>query len=523
MGYQGKIYCFALFAVLFLGSVNIHAQGIGNNLAFQGILNSGNSVGVKDQALGKAYTAYDGELNCVLYNPAGIANINDFQIAVSYGNMKTKSFERQQFIPVGGSYGVLELIWAGYYTPQLKDDGIRSDKIVYDLNDFTKPDSAVDFFDEDFADWVEDYNNTGINNISLALPFDFLNKKFVASAAYINNPVFDYDRNETVIGVDYGLGRVPSDSNWYIYDRKRSGSKANYIAALGMQMNENINLGISFEYMTANTNDALSNEIFAHMHFIQEQNPNRQLPVNTYYFWHDSLTYGIEGTSDFSHFKAGLGFLYKTEFITFGINLGLPYTIKQNYSYTEYKVTKYLKDTTAAPLKEYGNYVNGSNQVNIPYTFSLGFTVKPYNYIKLAFAYRIIPYGKSSYRYSSYDSTDSKWHLPNLKSFQTRMPTLQDLSGVHLGLEIMPLKYFSFLAGYARESESLRPEDHFKKEKEAPISETYSLGASIHVPYAQIDLAYMWKTWHYLDYYSYHTDYITWSFSRLLAGITFKL
>ncbi len=501
---------FSLFIALY--SLDVYGQGRGNDLAFQGVTNPDVVAGVKARAMGSAYTAVSGDINTIFYNPAGLAGIKGLQLSISNRNNYAKTFERQQFIP--GSCSIMELIWSGIYTPQLEDDGIRSDKIKYNREHFTEPDSAVDYFDEDFADWVEKNNRSGLNNLTLALPFNILNRKFVASVSYANTAVYDFDRNEHVLGVDYAPGRVVSDSNWTIYNRKRNGELNTCIGALAAKINDNFDVGLSFEYMSGKTDDDLSNEIFAHFQITQQQNENRPLPTNTYYFWHDSLTNGISGKSQFSSLKIGAGLLYKSDKMTFGVRINLPYTLKRTYDYQKYIITKSLRDSTIAPVTEYGSLVKGTSKFKAPFSFGLGITLKPRDFVILALDYKINPFSKGSYDFTSENPVSSSAYNWNLW-------TLPDLNSLHVGLELIPFKYISLLGGYTNQTEAIRAQDHFKADEEIGVkTDIYSIGISVKIPYVILDFAYSWNNLKYIDYHSFHTDYITWKNENFLASIT---
>ena len=525
MKYVKLLWLKTLSICFVLSFVNINAQGIGDNLGFQGLMNPNNVSGVKARAMGNAYTAASGDINSIFYNPAGLADIEGLQFSFSGRQAKIKTFERQQYIPVRGSYGIMELIWSGLYTPQLKDDGIRSDFIQYSHDDFNAPDSAVEYFDQKFADWVKEENLKGINNFIAAYSFESFDRKFVASLSYNNSSIFDFDRNEHVMGTDFGLGRAIADSNWYIYNRMRKGDMNNIIGALASNINDNLNVGFSFEYMWGNTDDDLSNEIFAHMQITQAQNTSRPLPGNTYYFWHDSTTYGVSGKSEFSYLKIGIGALYKSEKITFGIKVNLPYSLSNTHNYSEYKITKSLRDSTVLPVLENGNAINGESSYTLPFSFAFGVSVRPVDIVNLNLDYKYNPISSGSYDYSGYDSTQSKWQstLPNIKSFQSAIKATPNLNSFNAGIEIIPIKEVSLMAGYSIVMEDLRPEDHFKGENVGSKVNVYSVGISFTLPYVTLDFAYEWKKLRYIDYYSYHTDYTTWETQNLLAGIRAEL
>lgn len=513
----------SLFLVLCAATLN--GQGIGDNIAFQGLTNQNAMTGVKARAMGNAFTAEGGDVNTIFYNPAGLADINSLQMSVSFRNNNIKTFERQQYLPVASSYGIMELIWSGIYTPQLADDGIRSDKILYSHDDFNAADSAVEYFDEKFADWIKEKKSSGINNITAAYPFRAFDRNIVASGSYTSSSVFDFDRNDHVMGTDYGPGRAITDSNWYMYTRQRIGDMNNFIGALAANIDEKLNVGMSFEYMWGESEDILSNEIFAHMQITQEQNPNRLLPNNTYYFWHDSTTYGISGKSDFSYLKIGLGAIYKLKNITFGLKVNLPYTLENNFDYNEYKETTSLRDSTVAPVTVNGNQIKGTNKFSIPFSFAVGVSLRPVNFAKINVDYKYNPFSKGTYDYDAYDSTKSMWtsSLPKLKSFQSSVNGTPNLNSFHAGIEITPIEYLSLMAGYSVVTEDLRPEDHFKIEKVGTKVDVYSVGLCINLPYVELNIAYEWKSMKYIDYYSYHADYIKWDTQNLYTGITVRL
>jgi len=487
---------------------SVSGQGLGDNLAYQGLTGQNSLNSVKARAMGNAYIAISGDLNSIYYNSAGLADIDNIQFSVSYNNNAIKTFERQQVYPRKSAWGVMELIWAGYYEPHLEHDGIRSDGFQYDPEDFVKPDSAVEYYDENYADWIEEHESGGLNNFSFAVPFNAFDKKVVASAAYAVTQVYDFDRNNLVLGVDKELGpkRKLVNNDWIKYNRSREGELNTVVTGLAAQISDNFNFGLNFEYMSGETDDVMQNDKFGH--YLLESIPDSVVMAsNTYYFWHDSTMDKVSGTSNFNSSKVGIGALYKNDKVAVGLRIDLPYTLKRTYDYHQYEISKSLRDSTASPVTNKDERMTGTDKFSAPFTFALGFSIKPNNYLLFAIDYRLNPYSKGTYNLSSNDSTAARWAWP-------------DLNSLNVGLEIIPFNWMSVLAGYRYQSDPLRPQDHFKAEKIGSKSEIFSCGLSIRIPHGVLDFAYEWRNKRYIDYYSVHNDYTTWQNKTLLAGLT---
>ena len=472
------------------------AQGMGQALAFQGLPGQMNRS-VKAVALGGAYIAQADGINAIFYNPAGLVGATQMQLSLSYNRYFRKSYERQQFGPQGGSWGILELIFAGYYTPHPEDDGIPSNRISYDLSEFRKPEVGVEYFSEKYAQWINSSTGSGLNNVAVAVPARFLKRDVVLGFAYANQTVYDFDRNNHILGIDgkTDARRRPLNNDWYKYLRNRSGTLHLAAAAVAYRLNARSFLGARLQYLSGKTDDFLLKNRFAHYDILTT--------VNVYTLWHDHDTLRVAGESNYHSLQLNLGGIYQTKEIAVGAAVAFPFTLKRDYSYHR-RVVRALSDSSLAVT---ASDSSGFVKMRVPFSATFGFSVRPTQKFVISFDYEMNFYKRASYQFSNQDTTFFFWKWPNQFN-------------VHFGLEYKPFSFLSLMAGYVYKQELIRPWDHFRMDVQAPTSDVYTAGISLKLPLGILDAAFVYNVFHYIDYYDFHKDYSTIQRKNILVGYT---
>ena len=137
---------------LFAIPVLVFAQHRGDNLSFQGLpLQS--DIAVKSTAMGGAYTSISGDLNSIYYNPAGLADINEFQISVG-ANSYSKLWRENQAYRPNRMFWTMAFYLDGLYTPDPANNGIWDYELAQDSTYIVNPPQlGKEPFSEEAADW----------------------------------------------------------------------------------------------------------------------------------------------------------------------------------------------------------------------------------------------------------------------------------------------------------------------------------------------------------------------------------
>ena len=256
----------AVVSLLFLVSgSSVFAQHRGDILSFQGVLGD-NGNGVKAQAMAGAYTSISGDIESIFWNPAGLSEIDKFQVSVSANTYNQIWRENQVYRP-NRQFVTLSFYLDGLYTPDPANNGVLDYEIFKDDTTYfvAEPKLGQDVYSEEAADWQYEKNGFALNNIAAALPFSVSNHQFVLAAAYGNRfQLLDYDRNQTYLdphpGTDEYGGHIeritsPGDSVrifWSDFERTRDGEVQSINFALGYQLNSNLMLGAGINLLSSN-------------------------------------------------------------------------------------------------------------------------------------------------------------------------------------------------------------------------------------------------------------------------------
>ncbi|MFC2084551.1 OmpP1/FadL family transporter [Bacteroidota bacterium] len=498
-----KISIIGLFTVL-LSNIN-YSQHRGDNLSFQGIYDR-NDPGVKATAMGGAATTLSGNISALFYNPAGLSSINSIQFSVSANYYSNHWRENQRYRP-NRYFVTLPFYLEGLYIPDPADNGLFDHERIWTEDQqidttyiVNLPQLGNDPFSEKAADWTKDKNNFALNNIAIAVPFNFDSHHFVASAAYNREfNVEDYDRNETYLDphIGYDLyGDVPRVNgvdtlvvNWSQFLRYRSGSLNSVNAGIAYSISENLNVGVGLNVTWGETDDFQSLKLVGAFDLIRE---------NRFRFSYLDTYYKVEGTSEYSSTNFNLGAIFKLEKFSFGIKVDLPYTIERKWNYTEFYQDSISSSTDPK---------NGIDEFDIPAIFNLGVNFKPVDNFLMAVDYEYAPYSETEFKLSEEDPTLREW---------------ADRHIIRFGLEYSPYDFLSLLGGYRNIPVPFIPDGAAVKDR-GPDADSYTFGISLNILHGRFDFAYEIRVLKYYDSYYSNTNYVTENYSNLLFGYTFKL
>ena len=470
-----------IFVPLFFLSACAFAQHRGDNLAFQGLpLNQ--PLGAKSVAQGGAYTAQSGDLNSLFQNPAGLADIADFQITISAKSSANQWRENQVYRP-NRMFWTLAFYLEGLYTPDPENNGRWDYELAQDSSyKVDTPILGLEPYSEAAADWRHEVKQSGFDHIAAAFPLHIMNQRVVAAAAYYHNAFFEYDRNDTYLDPHIGydeysvVQRVVNDTvrfSWSQFLSQRAGDMHNVTAGLAWDLSSRIKIGLAMEAMSGNSSDFQSLNRVGYFDIAKD---------NRFRFSYDTLDVAISGKSKYHSTRLNLGAAVKLEQLALGFNIKAPYTISRDRDY-------------AAAISSGDSVLfskGGADKFKHPATFSFGASLTPARQFQLSLDYHFTPYSQGEIELQTKDATNRK------------MPDQTDL---RCGILFRPWSALSLMAGYRQMTALFVPDGAAIKDR-GPAVTSYSLGASFQLfNLGTLDLAYEMNQLKYYDSYFSNTNY----------------
>ena len=479
----------------------LFAQGNGNNLAFQGLYDETEN-GVKALAMGGAYIAHSGDINSIYYNPAGLADIDKFQLSFSYANKGYLTHEYQRWTNHRGVNGAVELLLRGNYNFDPQYNWVRSDSIIYEEDRWLGPKTGVGYYEKDDADWVYDNNRNGLNFV-VGFPFKVGSTKISLAGAYVDkNNIIDYDRNDTYLTPQTNLysvqiklpdGRtsvVPFE--WFQYERERTGELKSIMGAASIKLNNNLSFGVCVNTISGDTEDRLG------LDKVGDVSLDPPIELSAYRFKYDTLNTSIEGTSKFSGTKFDLGTLISFDHISFGARVSLPSTIERSYKYV-------VTQSTANGSSSQDS--TGVDKLGLPVTYGFGLNIRPVNRLALAFDLQMNPYSHNEWETAGCDTNANEW---------------VDQTILRFGIEYKLTDYMSLLGGYRQIPLAFASQgQEFKDSGE--IGESITVGVNIKILSGWLDIAYESRDTKYVDWYGWNRNYVRQRQNTFLVGYTLVL
>lgn len=490
-----KINFRLLICILFL-PVFLFSQHRGDNLSFQG-LPLQNDISVKATAMGGAYTSMTGDLNSIYYNPAGLADISDFQITIG-ANLYSKLWQENQAYRPNRLYWTMAFYLDGLYIPDPKNNGVWDYELAQDSTYIVNPPKlGNEPYSEDAADWQNKNNDFKLNNFALAYPFDLMDNKITVSASYQKSPFLDYDRNDTYldphIGYDeYGpIPRVVTDTvsfSWSRFERKRVGWLQDIKLAVAYDLNEEFNLGIGFNLLNGETNDS---------QFLNRVGVFDIAKDNRFRFTYDTLNIHLSGKSKFEAINMNLGATLNLDNVSIGVNISTPYTMNRNWDYT------YMTTDTSGSIE---SKKSGKDKFEFPASYTFGASITPVDQFTISFDYQFTNFSQGKFKITSLDTLHRDWIDQHI---------------IRFGLQYRPFDFLSLLAGYREIPATFIPDGAAIKDA-GPDTKSYTLGFSLKLfSYGQLDAAYDIRQFKYYDSYFSNTNYVYESLTNFMVAYTY--
>lgn len=471
------------------------AQHRGDNLSFQG-LPIQTDIGVKSMAMGGAATSIGGDISSLFYNPAGTADITEFQFSIGTSSYSKLWRENQVYRP-NRMFWTMAFYLEGLYVPDPANNGVWDYELAKDsAYVVNEPELGLEPYGAEAADWEKKNDGFGLNNAAIAYPFQISGRKMVVSAAYSRNAIIDFDRNDTYldphIGYDaYGvMERVVTDTlrfSWSRFKRERSGTVENITAGLAYDLNSKLKLGASFTYTKGRSDDYQSLERVGYFDIAKD---------NRFRFSYDTLDVYIEGESEFKSMQYNFGAIVKLDRVSLGISVNLPYTMTRDWSYSTVQ-----NDTSGSQSRA----MSSEDKFSVPARYAFGASITPVDAFTISFDYQLARYSQAEFTPGVPDSSLRNW---------------VDQDELRAGLEYRPFKFLSLLAGYRYISDIFIPDGAAIKSR-GPAATSYTLGASIAMfGVGRLDIAYDMRRLKYYDSYFSNTNYAYESLDNILVGYT---
>ena len=494
-----KLIFIALMIALFIFSSSaLYSQHRGDNLSFQGLAYK-DYPSTKAAAMGGALSAVSGDISALFYNPAGLARVDKFQISLNMNQYGRRWRENQNF-RTNRQFTTLPLYLEGLYIPLRENSGRWDYELYKDTTGYlyNLPQLGQDPYSEAAADWKNSKNEFGFKNLTIAFPFNALDRDFVAAASYFRNSINDFDRNETYLSpfftsYDYETsirlvnGIDTLNVEWSRFLRQRTGSMNNIVAGLSNEVFENVMVGFGVNIQFGKSDDLQSLVRFGDLHLIDAQKFK-------FYFVDTSTV--TSGTSKYKSASFNIGAMVELRKVKLGIKIDLPYTLTREWNYT--KERKGVNTST--------ENLSGKDEAKIPAIYNLGISFQPVDDFLISFNYEYAPYSKTEFSLASPDTSFRKWADQNTLAF---------------GLEYKMFDYLSLMAGYRAIPEVFIPDGAAIKDK-GPGANSYNFGIGVTTFLGRVDLAYEYRVMKYYDSYYSHTNYAFESNSTLMLGFTYS-
>ena len=424
-----NLFTLLFIVIIFLGSLRnvAYAQGTRFNdpLTIQGLDNNTNNSAVS-RALGGTTIGIKNDASVMFSDPAGMQNLNSFQITLGNSFWMLNQNQTQQYGPAK-YYPNFSLLMESltYLIPNPKLDTTTT---------HTAKDSVQRPFDKIGPSWNRTKNKNLPTQIMAAIPFTIGEYKVVAglgAVEYANMNFYYQDNNVLSPAVNiqrpYPVRLVISNTDslpvqWYQNIRNREGELYGYGAAFSFGVNENLSFGLSGLLIKGSTND------------FESQLGRGNLMFYSSYFRVDSVDYHNtkNSKSDYSGAELTFSGLYKSGNLNLGFSIKPPISISRDYKYT---YQNELNGTSNTSL------VSGSDKIKLPWRGSFGLSVSVYDNLRGAIEYELRPMGSANYLAGGV--TTNPWRSSHL---------------LHIGAEFAPLDWLTLRCGYSDKAEVFEEE-----------------------------------------------------------------
>lgn len=479
---------FMMILSLTLLSGFLQAQNRGNNLAFQGFGNIAESS-ASALGMGGAFSSVSGSINALYYNSAGLTGISKLQLSIGGGSVSRKWTENQIYNP-NRLFVTLPFYLERLYIPDPENNGKLDQEIFFDglvdsLYVVTRPDTGLESYSDEAADWKITEKAIGPTNFSVAYPFKIAGKNIVVAASWNKKlDFYDYDRNESYLDPHFGYaeydmpelvdGTDSVDIYWSDFERQRSGSLQEYKGALALDWTEIVKIGLSVNYFSGETEDEQSLNRIGWFRLYDE---------NEFAFSYDTFAVFTSGTSTFSGLKTELGVQLVYDAFSVGLNLKLPYTVTRESDYIMSTVDTVSVNTVA---------LKNTDKFKVPFAYTIGVNFRPTEKFMFSLDYDLNLYSKAEWEIANNDTTHRDWVDQKILKF---------------GFQYTPVDFLLLRAGYRSIPQVFVPDGTAFRDI-GPEARAWTLGIGLNFrKLGSIDVAWEYLILKYYDQYFSNTNF----------------
>lgn len=516
---------------LFVPGQTALAQHNGDPLLFQGSADR-YSVGVKGSAYGNAFVSRSNDLNSIFYNAAGLADISSIQASISSQYRNYLIRDNQYVTPTptlsSGGYTGINLYLGRVLIPDPAWNNIWSDSLKtiwydslgrpigtnwWDPNKLVTPPQDQSDYSEDAAANQKNKSIYALENVAVAVPFEFMGRPFVAAASYSRQyDDYNYDWNGIHLSPHWGMvagdvgavyDTVKGDivrSNWSVFTRERSGGVYSLTGAVAFKLDERIQIGAKFNYLVGQSDESQDLQRIGYFRF------RNGIGNSSWSFSYDTNDSLVTGSSKFRGTSFNIGATYISKNFSLGLNVQLPYEIERDWSYS----TRVSTLDSAQRPAVVSSARTGRDYVHLPAIYTAGITVKTENGFTLSFDYRYNPLSAATYNLTS---------VPD--SLFTKYQTWVDQTTLRFGLEYTIDDNISLLGGYQVQGAPFIGYAVADKNQGAPI-DTYSCGLSVNALHGRFEVSYVYSQLKYYDVYMSNRNFTLERSQAALVGYTYK-
>ncbi len=507
-----KVFSGWIILLVCLMPYSLQAQGNGDDLLFQGIFEN-QDLGVKALGMGGAYTAMTGDLNSLFHNPAGLADLTKLSFSIS-GKSSNKFWMESQKWWGGNQWPFAVAYFSGMLTPDPADDGLDSREIDVDLENL-HPDDRMGFdpWDPKFKDWSHSNWLNSFNYLAAALPIELNeDQQLVVSGSFSTPLVFnDMDWNATALSPHPGWYNEWALEDGYMvewdrYMRERRGTIYSIDGAAAYRY-KNLKLGAKVTLANGEAEELITRSRVGQV----------DMAAENIFFYHDTLDFALDGTSDFSYQYVTLGGVYSFEKVNFGFSVRPSYEILRSWNHD---VTTVAVENG---VEEINNFTRGNvDTLRLPASFNAGVSVSPVQSLTLSLDVGYNPNKQAELHQGFGADTTKDWF--NLAPEDTlAFEGWANQINLKTGISWNIFEPFTLRGGYRSLGSAFLPIGNpFQYEHKGQEAESYTLGFSWRIFTGVLDAAYEYRQIRYRDQYIANVNFAREDLHRFLLAYTLE-
>ena len=492
----------------FLGLVStLVAQPAAGPLTIQG-LDQFSTAGVRSRAMGGTGVASANDASALFSNPAALApTLLEIRAGGLFG--ATKSQQSQEWVPMRPLPG-LSVLFEGL-TGNIK----TPDSLGVPGLPLSAWSSLQKQYDNIQPNWNRNSSGTKPLLLAAAMPLTLPGMNIAAGigVSQVINLDQYYQNNNSMSPY---LGQERPDPNlisarndtlhvrWYQYSRTRDGSVYGITPGISVTLLPGLRIGGSVSILTGSSDDNERRVERGRVDIAISNGVGSNFMVDSVYYAQSKV-----GTSKYSGnlFTFGLHFQQKHYAIGVTIRPAMQITRTWDRDVVSIDTSKNPYPIRVDSVRSRSYHESGKDYVNFPFSYSLGFVLRPTDKWTLAFDYELRHLADVELTTSSNSTASNPW--ANSKG------------AMRLGAEYCASDLLALRAGYCEDVQAFSP-DGSAIINDPARGGIYSLGAGIALGNIFIDLAYEYSILKYQDIYQSNVNYNTREQHQFMMEIAYR-